>query len=310
MIASMLLVAGLGCADLPGMNEDFDSETIDRGALAALVEAESPCAEALAVQGRLHMQAGETDAGVETFEQLVETHGERSMSHAWLGRALLSRASRDSSLSDAKSAVRSLEKAIKLDPMNFEARETLASFHRNAPWIAGGDMDVAEEQAEFIMQHDRRRGIGVVVSNLVADGDEDEAIELMQATLVEHPEWDDIAVQLAVAWHEEKEFAKAHDLLADYAAKPEPLPMAVYQLGRTAALSGQFIDDGRRAMQRYIAMVEVDDSLGVPATSAYWRLGNIEEHAGDIEAARAAYRKAVELEPENEVARKALADLD
>ena len=310
MIFSMMLATGLTCAELPAMSESFDADTIDRQALAALVESENPCAEALVVQGRLHMQDGEVDAGLATFEKLVAKHGELSMAHTWLGRARLTKASQESSLSAAKQAVASLETAIELDPMNFDARASLASFHRQAPWIAGGDMDVAEEQAAFIMKHDPRLGITMTASNLMADGDEDEAIELLQATLEKHPDWDDMAVQLAVAWHEEEEFAKAHALLVKYADKPEALPMAVYQLGRTTALSGKFIDEGRRAMQRYIAMVEVDDSLGVPATSAYWRLGNIEEHAGDIDAARAAYQKAVELEPENAVAREALNDLD
>ncbi|MDX1442615.1 MAG: tetratricopeptide repeat protein [Gammaproteobacteria bacterium] len=309
MIAGMLLVAGLGCADLPAMNENFESESIDREALAALVETEKPCAEALVVQGRLHMKADDVAAGVATFEKLVATHGEISMAHTWLGRALLTQASRESSLSAAKSAVASLETAIELDPMNFEARESLAAFHRNAPWIAGGDMDIAEEQAEFVMQHDERRGIEMTIRNFMADGDEDEAIELMQATLANNPGWDELAVQLAIAWHNEEEFAKAYEVLKEYSDKDEPNPMVVYQLGRTAALSGEFIDDGRVAMQRYIAMAEADESLGIPASSAYWRLGNIEEHAGDTDAARAAYEAALELDPENEQAREALDDL-
>lgn len=319
MIINALLVAGLSaglaCSDLPAMDENFESESIDRDALAGLIESNPDCDRALVVQGRLHMKADDVEEGVETFRNVVEQAGDSSMAHTWLGRALLTRASRESSLSDAEEAVEALERAIEIDPMNLDARETLAAFHRSAPWIAGGDMDVAEEQAEFVMQHDRRRGINMTVRNLMADGDEDEAIELMQVSLQEEPDWDELAVQLAIAWHGEEEFEKAHGLLVDYVAQPQPNPMAVYQLGRTSALSGKFIEDGRAAMQRYIAMVETpdaadDEDYDVSASAAYWRLGNIEEHAGDIAAARAAYEKSLALDPENEQAEESLEDLD
>lgn len=256
------------------------------------------------------MKQEAVDDGIAVFRELVGMQPGSSMANTWLGRALLTRASRDSSLNDAGEAVELLEKAIELDPMNLDARETLAAFHRSAPWIAGGDMDVAQAQAEFVLQHDERRGREMIIANLMADGDEDEAIELMNDALTEYPDWDEMAVQLAIAYHGEGDYSNAYNVLSKVAAKEDAEPMAVYQLGRTAALSGEFIEDGRAAMLRYIAMAEKDESLGIPASSAYWRLGNIEEHAGDIEAARRAYEKSLALDPDNENAREALDDLD
>ena len=310
MIFSMMMAAGLACVDLPAMDENFDSETIDHAAVISLIEQQPDCAQAHVVHGRLLMKKQEVDAGIDAFTTGVESQPENSMLLTWQARALLSRASRDSSLSDARAAVAALEKAIEIDAMNLDARETLAAFHRSAPWIAGGDMDVAEEQAEFVTQHDPQRGMDMRISNLMADGDEDEAIELMKEVLAKQPERDEMAVQLAVAYHGEGDYSNAFSVLSEYAEKDEPNPMVVYQLGRTAALSGDFLDAGRAAMQRYIAMAESDESPGIPASSAYWRLGNIEEHAGDIDAARDAYERSLALDPENEQARESLDHLN
>jgi tetratricopeptide (TPR) repeat protein len=317
MLINMIMVAGLACADLPAVTENFDSTVMDIDAVSQLAEREPDCLEAHVVHGRMLMRQGTVegkegaiDAGVAVFENAVTLMPDNSMLHTWLGRALLSRASAESSLSDAKAAVRTLERAIEIDPLNFEAREALASFHRNAPWIAGGDIDVAEEQAEFVAQHDARLGLEMRIRNLMADGDEDEAIELMKDALAEQPDWDEMAVQLAIAYHGEGDYSNAFNVLSQRADIPEPDPMVVYQLGRTAALSGDFLDAGRQAMQRYIEMLDADPDLDIPAAAAWWRLGMIEEHAGDVSAARIAYQKALEIDPDHEAAQDALDDLD
>lgn len=310
MLFSMMMAAGLACTDLPGLSDNFDSESIDVEAVKSLASSEPGCSRAFVVHGRILMKQDAVDEGVAVFQQAVEHSPDESMLHAWLGRALLSRAGAESSLSDAKAAVRSLERAIEIDSMNLEARETLASFHRSAPWIAGGDMDVAEEQAEFVAQHDPKRGLEMRVRNLMADGDEDDAIELMKGALEEYPGWDEMAIQLAIAYHGEEDYTNAFNILSSYAEADDPNPGVVYQLGRTAALSGDYIDEGRTAMQRYIEMAENDPEAGVPAAAAWWRLGMIEEHADDIVAARAAYEKSLAIDPDYEAASDALDDLD
>lgn len=307
MLLNVLLAAGIACADLP--SSDIDVRDLSRAQLEQIDSAKSTCWQANVHLGRINMVDGEFDKGIEYFSAAVEQAPENSMTHTFLGRAYLSRAGRDSSLGDAGDGVDHLETAISLDPENLDARETLAGFHRAAPWIAGGDMDEADEQGRYIRERDLQRGVMVLAANRMADGDEDEAIELLRETLDADPELKELAVQLGIAYHMQEDFDAAFEVLNKYAAPADADPMAIYQLGRTAALSGKFLDEGRAAMRRYIAMAEVDDTLGVAPSPAWWRLGMIEQHAGNADAARAAYTKALELDPDNKQAQAALKKL-
>lgn len=167
-------------------------------------------------------------------------------------------------------------------------------------------MDVADAQAEFVRERDPQRGLLMLAQNRMADGDEDEAIVMLRDALAEHPDWSDVALDLGIFYQSEERFDEAFAILNQYAAREDANPAMIYQLGRTAALSGKFLDDGRNAVQRYIALAEADDSLDMPASAAWWRLGMIEQHAGNIDAARTAYVRALELDPDDEDAREAL----
>lgn len=307
MLLNILFAAGISCAGLPPT--DVDVRSLEQEQREEIAAATGDCWQANVHLGRINMVGGEFDKGIEYFEAAVEQVPENSMTHTFLGRAYMSRAGRDSSLGDAGDGVDHLEKAISLDPENLDARETLAGFHRAAPWIAGGDMDVADEQGEFIRERDPQRGVLVLAANRIADGDEDDAIELLRATLDAHPEWDNVALQLGIFHHMEDQYEEAFSVLSEYAAPADANPMLVYQLGRTAALSGKFLDEGRTAMQRYIELAEADNTLGVPPAPAWWRLGMIEQHAGNADAARAAYTKALEFDPDNKQAQAALKKL-
>ncbi|MFL5542153.1 MAG: S41 family peptidase, partial [Longimicrobiaceae bacterium] len=80
---------------------------------------------------------------------------------------------------------------------------------------------------------------------------------------------------------------------------------ALYQLGRTAALSGQRQEAGITALQAYLSM---PPAPGQPShAAARWRLGMIYEAMGRTAEARAAFEAAVREEPENADYRAALA---
>lgn len=58
----------------------------------------------------------------------------------------------------ARAALDHLEKSIEIDPSNVEARTTLYGYYLNAPPIAGGSIDLAQEQAQEIVKYDADRG--------------------------------------------------------------------------------------------------------------------------------------------------------
>lgn len=304
MIVEVALAAGLSCAQLPGVDGNVDE--LDRQAVTQVLEVEPDCGKAHLTLGRMTYATETVDESIGHLETAAERMPPNSQLQRMLGEIYLVRAGKESSLGDARRGRKHLRKAIEIDPMNLDAREALAGFLAGAPWIAGGDMGEADEQAEFIREHDAERGVMVLAQNRLVDGETEDAVAVLEEALSEHPDWDSLAVPLGIGYQDLEQYAKAFEVLEVYADRPQPDPMAVYQLGRTAALSGEHLAEGRAAMTRYIEMRVADDSLAVPLAPAWWRLGMIENLDGETEAARAAFEKALELDPEYEPAREAL----
>lgn len=80
-----------------------------------------------------------------------------------------------------------------------------------------------------------------------------------------------------------------------------------YQLGRAAAISGQRLEQGERALRAYLAEPV---PAGSPShAAAQWRLGLILQARGDLEGARRAFQAALVLEPQHAEAQTALRTL-
>ena len=81
------------------------------------------------------------------------------------------------------------------------------------------------------------------------------------------------------------------------------LPAILYQIGRTASLSGLHLDRGEEALKAYIASPLAN---GPAPANAHYRLGMIYEKKGAKDLARREYQLALELNPRLEDAEKAL----
>lgn len=99
------------------------------------------------------------------------------------------------------------------------------------------------------------------------------------------------------------EWSDAARELSAAASGEEPHLAALYQLGRTGALSGRHLDEAARALEEYLRH---DPLPGLSRAAARWRLGAVHERAGRCEAAARQYRQAVAEDPDLEAARAAL----
>ncbi|MFN7162760.1 MAG: tetratricopeptide repeat protein, partial [Fimbriimonadales bacterium] len=100
----------------------------------------------------------------------------------------------------------------------------------------------------------------------------------------------------------------AHEAFDAVIATDAEHMVAWYQVGRTAVLSGERLEEGVDAFRRYIN--EHTPRGGEPSTAwAHTRLGTLYEKLGRAEDARASYRAALALEPNHESAIAALAAL-
>ena len=154
-----------------------------------------------------------------------------------------------------------MERAVALDPDNIAYREGLVDFYRQAPAIAGGSLEKARAHADALARLDPVRGAAWQASILVEEKKFSEALAACDAALAARPD--------------------------DYAA--------LFNFGRTVAESGLRLDEGERALRGLLGRVP---RPGEPSHAGVWfRLGLIAERRGDREAALAAHREALRLEP-------------
>lgn len=164
------------------------------------------------------------------------------------------------------------ERAVELEPASAAYRWSLVGYYGLAPRIAGGGLDKAYRQAEEIRKIDAMAG------------------RVAFATLCLSEEKFDAA------------FGQFEPVLRD---EPDNF-MALYHIGRCAALSGRQLDRGIVALQRCLRLTPpAGDGMPTHATVPH-RLGNLWEKKGDRRAAEAAYARALEVHPDFRPAKIAL----
>lgn len=234
-------------------------------------------ADAWAALGRAALVNNDADVAVQAGEKAAALAPGNGDFQRQLGDAYgvaAQKASMWSKLGWAKKCRAAYERAVELDPKNLEARSSLMAFYQMAPSMLGGGMDKAYVQAEAIKQQNPQRG----------------------------------HVALGTLYAGEQKYGEAFGEF-DAALQAEPHHYGtLYQFGRLAALSGQRVDDGIKALQECLALTPPP---GVPGhDAAHWRLGNLYEKKGDPDAARAEYRASLAVNPGFEQAKDSLKKLN
>jgi predicted Zn-dependent protease len=279
---------------------------------AAATKAQPKSAEAACWYGKTLMAENKPGDAEDWFEKAADLDPRSSEYQLWLARAIGMQAQRANVLRQpflARRTKAAVDKAIALDAGNIEAREMRWQFYSMAPGIMGGGDDKAREEAAEIMRRNRYRGQFIALQ-MAGRAKDNAAIERSLKALVnEFP--DSIAAASSYSsW------------LADHARVPEAFavvdalqrrrpgdPVALYQVGRLAAVSGQQLDRGEDALRKYLTLAP-PPANGIPTLSnAHFRLGNIQEKRGNNAAARAEYELALRLDGRNDLAKKALATL-
>jgi tetratricopeptide (TPR) repeat protein len=154
-----------------------------------------------------------------------------------------------------------MEKALRLDPSDLDARQGLFEFYTQAPWPLGSAPRAAVHLAE-IAKVDPGRAMALN-ARLKADA---------------------------------RDYAAAFRLCAELLERDPVNFAALYEFGRTAALSGQKLELGRVRLDQALRLPR--PSPASPSAVDIWRqIGAIEEQLGHRTEARLAYEAAIALEP-------------
>lgn len=205
-----------------------------------------------------------------------------------------------------------LNKAIELDPNYFDPFLEKIGFLLNAPAIAGGSESKAKEMMEKAKAQNEILGLRAEL--MIADHNKntDEVLRLNKALIDADPENEIHTVRYGIQLANQKRYDEA---IAFYETTLEAHPQFLsnlYQLGRVRFLAEKDFKKAEENFTRYIdhfppAITRKD--FYVDQDYAYWRRGMVREKLGDKEGARADYQKALDLNPKNEDAEKALKDL-
>lgn len=246
-----------------------------RAALEKITAAEPNNAAACYYYGMTLRRRGDAtaiDDAVPWLAKAAELEPKNATYLADFGGSSLQLAGKTSSISAANRGKDALLRSLELNPNNLDAREGLLQFYAQAPWPIGSSSKAAA-QADEIAKRDPQRGL------------------LAQITVKTSA----------------KKYAEAAAICEDVLKKNPDNYLALYQIGRTASVSGENLDRGIVTLRRCLELTPPPNA-GTHA-NAQFRLGTLFEKKGDKSAARAAYEAALKLDPSYKNAADALAKL-
>lgn len=218
-----------------------------------------------------HLSEERLDDAEDTVESWVEDEPESA--EAWYTRGIvMAQQAQDSffsALSYAGKSLDSFQKAVELQPDSLEYRTALMQFYLMAPSMAGGDDEKALAQIEAIEKIDEVEGAFAKVKYLQLHEKGEQARELVNATLTNHPNNADVLVYVGLQEQKDENYEKAFSLF-EQAVKGESAEgdspvMALYQVGKTSVLAEAQVDKGIRALEQYLQS-ELPDSV----PDAHW----------------------------------------
>lgn len=245
------------------------------------------------------------------FERAVKLNDKSSLHHLWLGNALGDLADSTSKIKQpflARRIKSEFERAVELDPRSVEARKGLIQFFVQAPGVMGGSIDKAKDQAREIGKINAMRGHWEMGKIQLHDKHVAEAEAEYLAAIKDSPD-------SAVIWYATQTFYQNQQRWADAFALYDRMltqfpsdPMVHFQIGRTAAISGEQLDRGESELKAWIASPPKDAAPAMLA-GAHHRLGMIFEKQGRRDQARVEYNTALAIDPNSQNAKKSLAAL-
>lgn len=273
--------------------------------LADIEEGSSDYAAARFYLGRIAFDEKEFEDAADFFEEATQAKGGKQAEYfSWLGDTYGSIAQDANVIRQGMLAPKmkaAWEKAIALDTKILSARYSLISFYTQAPAIMGGSMDKAKEMARQIIAiapaqgHRSLGNLYLKEKNVLAAEKEYQEMARIDAAFLP---------VLGNFYVNEKMHDKAFVLFEEQLKKNPNDMLAVYQLGKVSAVSGQRLDQGEQHLLKYLAYTPQKNEPS--HAGANMRLAQIYEKKGKRAEAKLKYEAALRMDNSLQEAKEGL----
>jgi len=244
---------------------------------------------------RAHFELGAWDAGITACEKAIAIAPGNGLYHLWMGRIYGEKADHAGFLSAAglaKKVRNEFERAVELDPKNWEARTDLAEFYLEAPGVVGGGKDKARAEADRLAP--LNPGMARWVRGRIAEKNKDpDDAEQQYRLAVEASHGGARAwLNLASFYRRMNRLPQMDEALRKLESSPLDHPAALVDGAGILLRSGRDYPMAVRLLRRYLASSTVEEA---PVFKARCMLGEVFEKQGDGAAAAEEYRAALAM---------------
>lgn len=257
--------------------------------------------------GRIYLVENDIEEAIASFERAIKLNESNSDYHLWLARALSLRMQQVSIFKRpvaVKNMKKEFQRAIELNPDNLDARFGLLQFYTFAPGFMGGSKQEANEQAAEIRKRDTAQGCLAAGLIYHSQKQNDLAEQQFLAAINEKPETFQAYYQLAYLYSAREDYDKSFEILNKLVTSYPDEIEALFHFGKIAEISGKNLEQAEAYMKHYLAVEPKE--ISPSKSDAHYLLGAIFEKKGEKESARSEYEKAIQLNPDNVAAKRAM----
>jgi tetratricopeptide (TPR) repeat protein len=243
---------------------------------------------------RAYFMLEEWDRGISACERARNLNPQSGLYYLWLGRIYGEKADRAGFFSAAGLAKKvrlAFERAVELNPQNWEARADLAEFYVGAPGIAGGGREKAQAQANVIAPIKPAIAHWIAARIAAKDHDSAAAEREYRAAIAADPSVGRSWVDLAGLLRYNKRLDDMEEVLRNLESTPVEQREALMDGASILLRTGRDFPLAVRLLQRYLSS-PVEEG---PAFKAHDLLGHLLEKQGNRDAAAREYRAALAL---------------
>lgn len=305
----LMAVVPLCASDVMGAHKLIEQGHVDLavGALKEQVRSEPNNSEAYNLLCRAYLMADQWGPAVSACERAVKLDPGNSQYHLWLGRSYGQKAEHVNALSAAHVAglVRGeFETAVRLNPKSVDARDDLADFYLEAPWVVGGGQDKAAAQADEIQKLEPAQAD--LLRARIAEKKKDfgtAETEIKQA-IQDNPAAAGPWLALARLYRNMGRLEEMQHAIDRATAPSLNRPDVLIRAAEMLIESNRNLPGAQNLLERY--MSSTNPSEDAPVFKAHYLLGTLLEQQGHQEKAIAQYQAALDLAAGFAPARNAL----